>query len=76
MSQFSEAVGPPLVRVVRGHPNDEELVALATGLLVLQASHVPVMTATVQRAMWDNRANILGTQPYGRTSMGWSRWAV
>ena len=69
--------GSPLVRVVRGQPTDEELVALVTGLLVFRAGQAPTGQSRIAgRSAWTDRSLLLHARPYGRPAGNWSRSPV
>ncbi|MCL2489836.1 MAG: acyl-CoA carboxylase subunit epsilon [Propionibacteriaceae bacterium] len=66
----------PFVRVVRGKPTVEELVALVTGLMVLQDTPAPVQQSAKARSAWTDRATLLNAHPFRRTSGDWQHSAA
>jgi len=68
------ATPDPLVRVVRGKPTPEELVALVTGLMMFQddAPNVQHHAAHAQSA-WTDRATLLNAHPFGLATGNWAR---
>jgi len=63
----------PFVRVVRGQPTVEELVALVTGLMVLQEAPAPVLRSAKVHSTWTDRATMLQAHPFRLTSGDWRR---
>jgi len=51
MSPSDEAAAP-LMRIVRGRPTEAELVALVTGLLLLQGGDAPPARPPAPHTMW------------------------
>ena len=60
---------PPLVKVILGNPNDEELAALVA-LLVAAGSNAPAEPAAPQRR-WASPATRLRSAAYGPRPGGW-----
>jgi len=74
VNDMLDAPESPLVRVVRGQPTVEELVAVVAGLMMLQgdgpnAGHHPVQA----HSAWADPATLLRTRPYRATSGNWAR---
>ncbi|MCL2654074.1 MAG: acyl-CoA carboxylase subunit epsilon [Propionibacteriaceae bacterium] len=62
----------PFVRVVRGQPTVEELVALVTGLMVLQGDAPgPASRPEKAHSAWTDRARLLHAHPFRRTAGDW-----
>jgi len=68
------ATESPLVRVVRGKPTPEELVALVAGLIALQdATPNPHHRSFSGRSAWTDRAALLNTHPFRPSAGNWAR---
>ncbi|HEX3778247.1 MAG TPA: acyl-CoA carboxylase subunit epsilon [Pseudonocardiaceae bacterium] len=71
MSDTDEGVGRPLLRVVRGEPDDAELVALTTVVLGIASASAGASAdeagpARPQRSAWSDPANsVRRTLPHG-----------
>jgi len=68
------ATPDPLVRVVRGKPTPEELVALVTGLMMLQDDGPSARLRPAQaQSGWADRAALLQARPFRPAPGNWSR---
>jgi len=68
------ATPDPLVRVVRGKPTPEELVALVAGLLALQDATPTVRHhSLLPRSTWTDRATLLRARPFRPAPGNWAR---
>ena len=68
------ATESPLVRVVRGKPTPEELVALVAGLMALQDATPNVPHSAPQpHSAWTDRATLLRARPFRPAPGNWAR---
>jgi len=68
------SMSTPLVRIVRGQPTDDELVALVTSLLTISSDQQGKQRQNQSAySAWTDRAQLLHAYPYGLTPCAWQQ---
>jgi len=73
VNDILEVPESPLVRIVRGQPTTEELVALVAGLMMLQGEAPSAQHHAVPaHSAWTDRATLLHAHPYRVATGDWA----